>query len=50
LINPWQDLARMVEGCEVEQFLFGSWYICRGTNRAGRGSPGPTRRHSPLLR
>jgi ubiquinone/menaquinone biosynthesis C-methylase UbiE len=31
LIKPWQDLAAVVDGFEMEEFLFGSWYICWGT-------------------
>ena len=31
LIKPWQDLAPVVDAFEMEEFLFGSWYICRGT-------------------
>ncbi|MFL6798017.1 MAG: class I SAM-dependent methyltransferase [Xanthobacteraceae bacterium] len=31
LIQPWRDLAGAVEGFEMEQFVFGSWYICWGS-------------------
>jgi len=31
LIKPWRDLAAVVDDFEMEEFLFGSWYICRGT-------------------
>lgn len=31
LIKPWQDLAAVVDGFEMEEFLFGSWYVCWGT-------------------
>ncbi len=34
LIKPWQDLARVVDAFEMEEFLFGSWYICWGTKSA----------------
>ena len=29
LIKPWEDLARLAGRIEMEQFMFGSWYICR---------------------
>ena len=29
LIKPWEDLARLTGSIEMEQFMFGSWYICR---------------------
>jgi ubiquinone/menaquinone biosynthesis C-methylase UbiE len=29
LIKPWEDLARLAGTVEMEQFMFGSWYICR---------------------
>ena len=35
LIKPWNDLAAVVDGFEMEEFLFGSWYICWGTKSAG---------------
>ena len=34
LIAPWKDLAAITENFEMEEFLFGSWYICRGTKPA----------------
>jgi hypothetical protein len=34
LIKPWQDLAAVTDGFEMEQFLFGSWYVCWGTKSA----------------
>ena len=34
LIAPWKDLAAIAENFEMEEFLFGSWYICRGTKPA----------------
>jgi hypothetical protein len=34
LIAPWKDLATIAENFEMEEFLFGSWYICRGTKSA----------------
>jgi ubiquinone/menaquinone biosynthesis C-methylase UbiE len=33
LIQPWEDLARIAGGIEMEQFMFGSWYICRAVKR-----------------
>jgi ubiquinone/menaquinone biosynthesis C-methylase UbiE len=30
LIKPWEDLARLTDTLQMEQFMFGSWYICRG--------------------
>jgi ubiquinone/menaquinone biosynthesis C-methylase UbiE len=29
LIKPWEDLTRLAGSVEMEQFMFGSWYICR---------------------
>jgi len=34
LIKPWNDLATVVEGFEMEEFLFGSWYVCWGMKSA----------------
>jgi ubiquinone/menaquinone biosynthesis C-methylase UbiE len=31
LIKPWQDLATVIDGFEMEEYLFGSWYACWGT-------------------
>jgi ubiquinone/menaquinone biosynthesis C-methylase UbiE len=33
-IQPWKDLAVMTDDFEMEEFLFGSYYICRGAKRA----------------
>ena len=41
LIKPWQDLAQVVDDCEMEEFLFGSWYICRGTKSTSSGIARP---------
>jgi ubiquinone/menaquinone biosynthesis C-methylase UbiE len=30
-IKPWNDLATIAEDFEMEEFLFGSWYVCVGT-------------------
>jgi ubiquinone/menaquinone biosynthesis C-methylase UbiE len=35
LIKPWQDLAAVTDDFEMEQFVFGSWYVCWGTKSAG---------------
>jgi ubiquinone/menaquinone biosynthesis C-methylase UbiE len=34
LIKPWNDLAAVVDGFAMEEFLFGSWYVCWGTKTA----------------
>jgi hypothetical protein len=34
LIEPWKDLAAVVDDFEMEEFLFGSWYVCWGTKSA----------------
>lgn len=34
-IRPWEHLAPLVDGFAMEEFLFGSYYVCRGTKRAG---------------
>src|SRR5262249_8967306 len=45
LIAPWKELAAIAEDFEMEEFLFGSWYICQGTkpvcaqSEARRGPP-----------
>jgi ubiquinone/menaquinone biosynthesis C-methylase UbiE len=30
LIRPWEDLARLADDFEMEEFMFGSYYVCRG--------------------
>ncbi len=30
LIQPWRDLAPLVDEFEMEEFVLGSWYICWG--------------------
>jgi SAM-dependent methyltransferase len=37
-IKPWNDLAAIADGFEMEEFLFGSWYVCWGTKSAGAQS------------
>jgi hypothetical protein len=32
-IQPWKHLETMTEHFEMEEFLFGSYYICRGIRR-----------------
>jgi demethylmenaquinone methyltransferase/2-methoxy-6-polyprenyl-1,4-benzoquinol methylase len=34
LIQPWKDLAPLVDDFEMEEFVFGSWYICWGKKPA----------------
>jgi ubiquinone/menaquinone biosynthesis C-methylase UbiE len=34
LIEPWKDLAAVVDDFDMEEFLFGSWYVCWGTKSA----------------
>ena len=34
LIEPWKDLAAVVDDFEMEEYLFGSWYVCWGTKSA----------------
>jgi len=29
-IKPWNDLAAIADHIEMEEFLFGSWYVCWG--------------------
>ena len=29
LIRPWEDVRRLSDNFQMEQFMFGSWYICR---------------------
>jgi ubiquinone/menaquinone biosynthesis C-methylase UbiE len=31
LVRPWQDVAALSEDFAMEEFRFGSWYICRAT-------------------
>ena len=31
LIKPWEDVARVAGTIEMEQFMFGSWYLCVAT-------------------
>jgi demethylmenaquinone methyltransferase/2-methoxy-6-polyprenyl-1,4-benzoquinol methylase len=35
LIQPWHDLAAIADAFEMEEFLFGSWYVCWGAKSAG---------------
>lgn len=34
-IRPWEHLEPLVDNFEMEELLFGSYYICRGTKRSG---------------
>ena len=40
LIKPWEDVARLAGTIEMEQFMFGSWYICAATKPLD--APAPT--------
>jgi ubiquinone/menaquinone biosynthesis C-methylase UbiE len=33
LIRPWDDLARLTDKCDMQEFMLGSYYICRGIKR-----------------
>jgi ubiquinone/menaquinone biosynthesis C-methylase UbiE len=33
-IKPWNDLAALAEDFAMEEFLFGSWYVCWGSKPA----------------
>jgi demethylmenaquinone methyltransferase/2-methoxy-6-polyprenyl-1,4-benzoquinol methylase len=33
LIRPWEDLARLTEDFDMQELMFGSYYICRGIKR-----------------
>jgi hypothetical protein len=33
LIHPWEDLARLTDKVEMEELMFGSYYICRAIKR-----------------
>jgi ubiquinone/menaquinone biosynthesis C-methylase UbiE len=33
-IKPWNDLAAIADTFAMEEFLFGSWYVCWGTKSA----------------
>jgi len=33
-IEPWNDLAATADEFEMEEFVFGAWYVCRGTKSA----------------
>jgi SAM-dependent methyltransferase len=46
-LRPWEHLATLTEEFEMEEFLFGSYYICRGTRRERRSSR--RNEHAPLL-
>ena len=49
-IKPWLDLAPVVDDCEMEEFLFGSWYICRGTKSTTAGSDRSDGPHGLMMR
>ena len=31
LVQPWEDLKQVAGTCDMEEFVFGSWYICGAT-------------------
>ncbi|MPZ38035.1 MAG: methyltransferase domain-containing protein [Rhizobiales bacterium] len=31
LVKPWEDVLRLAGSIEMEQYMFGSWYICAAT-------------------
>jgi SAM-dependent methyltransferase len=33
-IKPWEHLAPLAEGFSMEEFVFGSWYVCWGEKAA----------------
>ena len=33
-IRPWEDVAKLAGECQMEEFMFGSWYICRATKKS----------------
>lgn len=39
LIKPWEDVMRLAGSIEMEQFVFGSWYICAATKPAPTSAP-----------
>jgi demethylmenaquinone methyltransferase/2-methoxy-6-polyprenyl-1,4-benzoquinol methylase len=41
LIKPWEDVARLAGAIEMEQFMFGSWYICAATKPLTAAQPNP---------
>jgi hypothetical protein len=30
-IKPWSDLAELADEFGMQEFVFGSWYVCWGT-------------------
>ena len=34
LIKPWEHLSALAENFAMEEFVFGSWYVCWGTKPA----------------
>jgi len=41
-IKPWNDLTALAEDFAMEEFLFGSWYVCWGSKPANRTSASPS--------
>jgi ubiquinone/menaquinone biosynthesis C-methylase UbiE len=40
-IHPWEHVARETVDFQIRYFLFSSYYVCRGTKRAGTKKSGP---------
>jgi hypothetical protein len=40
-IQPWEHVARETVDFQIRYFLFSSYYVCRGTKRAGTKKSGP---------
>jgi ubiquinone/menaquinone biosynthesis C-methylase UbiE len=43
LIKPWDDVMRLAGSIEMEQFMFGSWYICAATKPLNAPKPATAR-------
>jgi demethylmenaquinone methyltransferase/2-methoxy-6-polyprenyl-1,4-benzoquinol methylase len=39
LVRPWEDVEQLAGHIEMEQFMFGSWYICRATKPLAPAAP-----------
>jgi ubiquinone/menaquinone biosynthesis C-methylase UbiE len=42
LIRPWDDVMRLAGTIEMEEFMFGSWYICAATKPLAVPAPAAT--------
>jgi ubiquinone/menaquinone biosynthesis C-methylase UbiE len=43
LIKPWEDVARLAGSIAMEEFMFGSWYICAATKPMTAPAPAAAR-------